>query len=264
MGRTASELLAQLDGCGDEIAECFQKDDADGHLMLLGLRSGQVDDSECSEAGKPYRLMPLPYGYAALEPHIDNETMHLHHDKHLAAYVLKVNMAFQKQKQPLPCLLQLQKDAINMGKVFRNNGGGVFNHNLFFSEMAQDGTSGQASEKLAGAIRRKFGSFSAFKRAFEDVGSRVFGSGWAWLVVDSQGQLAITATSNQDNPLMDGVVTETRGIPILGVDVWEHAYYLKYKNKRTDYIKAWWNVVNWAKVSSWYESALDGKAPSAF
>eukprot|EP00931_Biecheleriopsis_adriatica_P046589 TRINITY_DN26779_c0_g1_i1.p1 TRINITY_DN26779_c0_g1~~TRINITY_DN26779_c0_g1_i1.p1 ORF type:complete len:194 (-),score=38.10 TRINITY_DN26779_c0_g1_i1:6-539(-) len=161
MGKEASQSIAQLDGCGDENAECFQKDDADSHLMLLGIRSGQVASDECPEGGrqKPYRVMPLPYAYAALEPHIDNETMHLHHDKHLAAYVLKVNNAFQQQDKPPPCLMQLQKAAISMGKVIRNNAGGLFNHNLFFSEMAPEGTGGQASKQLSDAIRGKFGSF---------------------------------------------------------------------------------------------------------
>jgi Fe-Mn family superoxide dismutase len=209
--------------------------------------------------------MELPYKHPALEPYIDTQTMFLHHDKHLAGYVKKINAAFQTNNQSMPCLLQLQEHAIQWGKAFRDNGGGVYNHNLFFSSLAPNGTGGKASDTLSFAIRSTFGSFQNFMTQFEDEAVADFGSGWAWLVVNDKGQLEMTSTANQDNPLMCGRGPKAiKGIPILGVDVWEHAYYLLYQNQRRDYIKAWWNVVNWNTVNSWYEGALAGKAPAPY
>jgi len=208
-----------------------------------------------------YELMPLPYAYDALEPSIDKATMEFHHDKHHNTYLTNINKALEGKSQPP--LVEMQKTAIKDGAAFRNSGGGTYNHNFFWLEMAPTGTGGAPSEKLAAAINDAFGSMDDFKAKFEAAGApgARFGSGWVWLVV-SDGKLAITSTPNQDNPLMDGV-EGTQGIPILGIDVWEHAYYLKYQFRRPDYIKAWWDVVNWKQVSAWYEDALAGKAPVA-
>eukprot|EP00930_Biecheleria_cincta_P071697 TRINITY_DN59163_c0_g1_i1.p1 TRINITY_DN59163_c0_g1~~TRINITY_DN59163_c0_g1_i1.p1 ORF type:complete len:329 (+),score=74.23 TRINITY_DN59163_c0_g1_i1:51-989(+) len=213
------------------------------------------------EAAVAYDLPALPYAYDALEPSIDKATMEFHHDKHHLTYVTNINKALEGKSQPP--LVELQKNAIKDGAAFRNSGGGTYNHNLFWLEMAPTGQGGQASEKLAAAINEAFGSMDEFKAKFEAAGApgARFGSGWVWLVV-ADGKLAITSTPNQDNPLMDGV-DGTAGIPILGCDVWEHAYYLKYQYRRPDYIKAWWDVVNWNQVSAWYEDALAGKAPTA-
>jgi len=209
-----------------------------------------------------YDLMPLPYPYDALEPSIDKATMEFHHDKHHQTYVTNINNALQGKDQP--ALVDMQKTAIKSGAAFRNSGGGTYNHNFFWLEMAPTGTGGSPSAKLAAAIDEAFGSMDDFKAKFEAAGApgARFGSGWVWLVVDKDSKLAITSTPNQDNPLMEGV-EGTPGIPILGCDVWEHAYYLKYQNRRPDYIKAWWDVVNWNQVSAWHEDALAGKAPTA-
>merc|ERR1719507_2326813 len=207
-----------------------------------------------------YELPPLPYAYDALEPSIDKETMTFHHDKHHNTYVVNINKALEGKSQPP--LVELQKTAIQRGPAFRNSGGGVYNHDLFWLEMAPKGTGGEPSAKLAKAIDEAFGSMGDFKAKFEAAGApgARFGSGWVWLVVGKDNKLAITSTPNQDNPLMEGV-EGVPGIPILGCDVWEHAYYLKYQYRRPDYIQAWWDVVNWNQVSSWYEDALGGKAP---
>jgi len=214
-----------------------------------------------SEQAEAYELPPLTYAYDALEPSIDKATMEFHHDKHHLTYVTNINKALEGKNQPP--LLELQKTAIKDGAAFRNSGGGTYNHNFFWLEMAPKGSGGAPSDKLAGAINEAFGSMDDFKAKFEAAGApgARFGSGWVWLVV-ADGKLAITSTPNQDNPLMDGV-DGTAGIPILGCDVWEHAYYLKYQFRRPDYIKAWWDVVNWNQVNAWYEDALAGKAPSA-
>ena len=198
-----------------------------------------------------YQVPPLPYDYDALEPHIDAQTMTLHHDKHHQAYVDKANDALAGgpfDGKPI------EEVIANLGDVpedkrgaVRNNGGGHLNHSLFWESMSPDG-GGEPSGDLASAIDDAFGSFDAFKEQFEAAGVARFGSGWAWLVVDG-GALKITSTANQDSPLTDGQT------PLLGNDVWEHAYYLKYQNKRPDYLKAWWNVVNWDKVAERYAAA---------
>lgn len=213
------------------------------------------------QAAHAYEVPALPYTYDALEPSIDKATMEFHHDKHHLTYVTNINKALEGKSQPP--LVELQKTAIKDGAAFRNSGGGAYNHNFFWLEMAPTGQGGQPSDKLAAAIKDSFGSMDDFKAKFEAAGApgARFGSGWVWLVM-ADGKLAITSTPNQDNPLMDGV-DGTAGIPILGCDVWEHAYYLKYQYRRPDYIKAWWDVVNWNQVSAWYEDALSGKAPSA-
>jgi len=229
--------------------------------MVAGI-AGALLTAAGAQQASAYELMPLPYPYEALEPSIDKETMGFHHDKHHQTYVTNINNALKGKVQP--ALVDLQKTAIKDGAAFRNSGGGTYNHNLFWLEMAPTGKGGSPSAKLAAAIDKSFGSLDDFKAKFAAAGApgARFGSGWVWLVVDKDNKLAITSTPNQDNPLMEGV-EGTPGIPILGCDVWEHAYYLKYQNRRPDYIKAWWDVVNWSQVSAWYDDALGGKAPAA-
>jgi superoxide dismutase, Fe-Mn family len=192
-----------------------------------------------------YEVPPLPYDYNALEPTIDDETMHLHHDKHHQAYVTNANAALDGTEwadKPVEEVLQnlssLPQD--KQGPV-RNNAGGHYNHSLFWEWMSPDG-GGEPDGELRAALDSTFGSLDDFKAQFKDAGVKRFGSGWAWLVHDGSG-LAIVSTANQDNPISDGKT------PLLGVDVWEHAYYLKYQNRRPDYLDAWWNVVNWSKVA---------------
>jgi superoxide dismutase, Fe-Mn family len=198
-----------------------------------------------------YEVPPLPYDYAALEPHIDEQTMRLHHDKHHQAYVDKANGALEGTEwadKPIEEVIA-NLDALPDDKrgVVRNNGGGHLNHSLFWESMSADG-GGEPSGDLGSAIDGAFGSFDAFKEQFEAAGVGQFGSGWAWLVLDG-GTLKITSTPNQDSPISSGAT------PLVGNDVWEHAYYLKYQNKRPDYLKAWWNVVNWDKVAERYAAA---------
>ncbi len=192
-----------------------------------------------------YEVPPLPYDYNALEPHIDEQTMHLHHDKHHQAYVTQANAALEGTEwadKPVEEVLQnlgsLPQD--KQGPV-RNNAGGHYNHSLFWEWMSPTG-GGAPDGALADAITASFGSFDDFKAQFKDAGIKRFGSGWAWLIKDGSN-LSIASTPNQDNPISDGKTA------ILGVDVWEHAYYLNYQNRRPDYLDAWWNVVNWAKVA---------------
>jgi superoxide dismutase, Fe-Mn family len=198
-----------------------------------------------------YEVPPLPYAYDALEPHIDEQTMTLHHDKHHQAYVDKANGALEGtdlEGKPIEEVVA-NLDSVPEDKrgVVRNNGGGHLNHSLFWDSMSPDG-GGEPDGDLAEAIKSAFGSFDDFKEQFEAAGVGQFGSGWAWLVVDG-GSLKVTSTPNQDNPVSSGQT------PLLGNDVWEHAYYLKYQNRRPDYLKAWWNVVSWAKVAERYAAA---------
>ncbi len=198
----------------------------------------------------PYELPPLPYDYNALEPHIDEQTMRIHHDKHHAAYINNVNKALEGQTALASLsveqlLASLDKVPDNIRTVVNNNGGGHANHTLFWQIMSPQG-GGEPTGALAHAINTTFGSFAAFKEQFSAAATGRFGSGWAWLVVDSAGKLSIMSTPNQDSPISQGLK------PILGLDVWEHAYYLKYQNRRPDYIAAWWNVVNWPKVAELY------------
>ncbi len=193
----------------------------------------------------PYEVPPLPYDYAALEPHIDEQTMRLHHDKHHQAYVDKANDALsgtEWEDRPIEDVLRnLSSLPAEKQTVVRNNGGGHANHTLFWESMSPNG-GGEPSGELADAIRQAFGSFDAFKEQFEANGVAQFGSGWTWRVLDG-GELKLTKTPNQDNPVLEGQT------PLLGNDVWEHAYYLKYQNRRPDYLAAWWNVVNWDEVA---------------
>lgn len=195
-----------------------------------------------------FTLAPLPYAYEALEPHIDKETMTIHHDKHHQAYTDNLNKAIAGTENENKSIEELVKNAGTISPAVRNNGGGYWNHTFFWESMAPN-AGGEPTGKLADDIKASFGSFEEFKEKFQTAGAGRFGSGWAWLVSNG-GKLEITSTPNQDNPLMD--VAEVKGTPLLGCDVWEHAYYLKYQNKRPDYLKAFWNVVNWSKVAERY------------
>jgi Fe-Mn family superoxide dismutase len=193
-----------------------------------------------------YSVPPLPYDYAALEASIDEQTMRLHHDKHHQAYVDNLNKAVDADQSLQGRELEdILAGASSLPKVVRNNGGGHWNHSFFWEIMGPGG--GEPRGELKDAISSKWGSLDGFKEQFSTAGLGQFGSGWVWLVATGEGSLEIVATPNQDNPLMD--VVEVRGTPILGNDVWEHAYYLRYQNRRADYLKAWWNVVNWDKAS---------------
>ena len=199
-----------------------------------------------------FEVPPLPYAYDALEPHIDEQTMHLHHDKHHQAYVDKLNGAVDGTDWADKSIEEI---VTNLGSLpsdiqgpVRNNGGGHLNHTMFWESMSGSG-GGAPDGDLGAAIDAAFGSFDAFKEAFEAAGVGRFGSGWAWLILDG-GELKIVSTANQDNPLTDGQT------PLLGNDVWEHAYYLNYQNRRPDYLKAWWNVVDWAKVAERHSAAI--------
>ncbi len=198
-----------------------------------------------------FTLPDLPYAKEALEPHIDAQTMEIHHGKHHQAYVTNLNKAIEGTEHASKSLEELVKNAGKISAAVRNNGGGHWNHSFFWEILAPNG--GTPSGKLAAAIDKTFGSLDALKEKFNDAGLKRFGSGWAWLIV-KDGNLEISSTPNQDNPLMD--VAEVKGAPILGADVWEHAYYLKYQNRRGDYLGAFWNVVNWKKVGELYEAAL--------
>ena len=194
----------------------------------------------------PYELPPLPYAYNALEPHIDEQTMRIHHDKHHGAYVTNLNAAIEKHpdlqaKSPEDLLRTINSVPEAIRTAVRNNGGGHVNHTMFWEIMAPS-AGGGPSGRIADAIKGTFGGFDAFKEQFAKAAMGRFGSGWAWLV-DNSGKLAIESTANQDSPFMEGKW------PVFGLDVWEHAYYLKYQNRRADYVTAWWNVVNWTEVS---------------
>lgn len=198
-----------------------------------------------------FSLAPLPYAPDALEPHIDTLTMQIHHGKHHQAYVDNLNKAIAGTDNENKSLEELVAQAGKISPAVRNNGGGHWNHTFFWESLAPQ-AGGSPSGNLAEAINAAFGSFDTFKEKFAQAGMTRFGSGWAWLVVNG-GKLEISSTPNQDNPLMD--IAEVKGTPILGVDVWEHAYYLKYQNKRADYLAAFWNVVNWARVSERFAAA---------
>jgi superoxide dismutase, Fe-Mn family len=203
-----------------------------------------------------FELPPLPYDYSALEPYIDEQTMHLHHDKHHQAYVTNLNNALQGQSQfenlPIDELIRrINEVPESIRTAVRNNGGGHLNHSMFWQIMKPNG-GGEPTGPLASAVTSTFGSFDNFKTQFNDAGVKRFGSGWAWLVMDRGGALSVISTANQDSPLMDGM------LPIMGNDVWEHAYYLKYQNRRPDYLAAWWNVVNWDEIARRYQQARGG------
>jgi len=205
-----------------------------------------------------FELPSLPYAASALEPHIDARTMEIHHGKHHGTYVAKLNAALEKhpelQSKSIEALLgSLKAVPEDIRGAVRNNGGGHFNHTLFWRIM-KPGGGGQPSGALANAINAAFGGFDAFKQKFSDAAVNRFGSGWAWLGKGRDGKLCICSTPNQDNPLMTGLV-DCECAPILGLDVWEHAYYLNYQNRRPDYVAAWWNVVNWEQVGANLDAA---------
>jgi superoxide dismutase, Fe-Mn family len=203
----------------------------------------------------PFELPPLPYAYEALEPYIDTETMHLHHDKHHQTYVNNLNAATEGTPFANMSIDELVRN-LNLvpddkRTAVRNNGGGHYNHSMFW-EIMRAGGGGDPQGEIASAIER-FGGFAALKDAFNKAGAGRFGSGWAWVIIGSDRNLAVISTPNQDNPLMSGVV-ETTGYPVFGNDVWEHAYYLKYQNRRPEYLEAWWNTLNWDKVNERYNA----------
>jgi superoxide dismutase, Fe-Mn family len=235
-------------------------------LSVLGLghnsRLWPIESADAVElspsilAASPdtFTLPPLPYDYNALEPYIDAETMQFHHDKHHAAYVKNLNAAVNRHPElkvmtAEELIRQIDQVPEDVRIAIRNNGGGHLNHSMFWEIMSPNG-GGNPTGPVATAIRQSFGSFEKLKKTFNEAGTKQFGSGWAWVVMQPDGQLAVTATQNQDSPLMEGRV------PIVGNDVWEHAYYLKYRNRRDEYLNNWWNVVNWESVNQRFEQAL--------
>lgn len=243
-------------------------------LTIAGIGLGSMENNIFG-AGKSFAaegdffiLPPLPYAYDALEPHIDKLTMQIHHDKHHATYVAKLNEAFKgaegiKGEPPLAMLFQSlssiaeensdPKNPSPFQVTIRNNGGGHFNHSMLWKLMKPNG-GGEPTGAIAEAINASFDSFDNFKTKMNAAALGRFGSGWAWLVKNDAGKLSIGSTPNQDNPLMD--LADFKGTPVLGIDVWEHAYYLKYQNKRIDYLNAFWNVVNWGEVNSLYTEVI--------
>ena len=248
-----AEWQAKLQRC------CFRDVEPDiamtSHIPGRLLRPPTEEEAVAhatEEKALAYEVPPLPYDYAALEPHIDEATMKLHHDKHHAAYVQKLNGAVEKhpelgKQSPEEIIKNLSRVPEDVRAVVRNNGGGHLNHSMFWEIMKPKG-GGDPTGPIADAIKKEFGSFEEFKKQFEEKTAAQFGSGWGWLVW-SGGKLSIVTTPNQDNPFTDGKY------PVLGNDVWEHAYYLKYQNRRPDYLKAWWNTVNWDKVNERFAKA---------
>ena len=200
-----------------------------------------------------FQLPDLPYNFDALEPHIDSKTMQIHHGKHHAGYTTKLNAAIAGTDLEGKTIVDILKNLDMSNTAVRNNGGGYFNHSLFW-EIIGPNCGGKPKGQLATAIERDFGSFDEFKSKFSSADGTRFGSGWAWLCTDNHGNLEVCSTANQDNPLMPGECGKT---PILGLDVWEHAYYLSYQNRRPDYVAAFFNVINWDKVSENYNSAIN-------
>lgn len=217
-------------------------------------------ESALADGGK-FTLPALPYAYDALEPHIDKLTMEIHHSKHHQAYITNLNKALETENMlsgPLTIEQILAKVGAGFSMPIRNNAGGHYNHSLYWSLMNPPkggiNTINEPKGKLGEAIKSTFGSFDEFKKQFADAGMKRFGSGWAWLVKTKEGKLVITSTANQDNPLMNLDSVEVKGTPVLALDVWEHAYYLKNQNKRADYISSWWNVVNWEVAEGLYSA----------
>lgn len=227
-------------------------------ILTCAIAPAPIVMAQTAPAPAAFTLAPLPYAANALEPAIDAQTMTIHHDKHHQAYVDALNKAVAADPTLAgQSLEQLVAKAGTLPATVRNNAGGHWNHSFFWDTMAPAAQSGKPSAALAAAIDSSFGSLDAFKAAFKDAGTKRFGSGWVWLIIGADGTLAITSTPNQDNPLMD--VAETKGTPILGNDVWEHAYYLKHQNRRGDYLDGWWQVVNWSTVSKRYAEATARK-----
>jgi superoxide dismutase, Fe-Mn family len=225
-----------------------------GSTFLSSCATSRVTAAIPTQYTTGFTQQPLPYAYNALNEAIDAQTMEIHYSKHAAGYATNLNDAAKAEgvdttKQVEDVLRNISKYSVKM----RNNGGGHYNHELFWKCMSPKST-GKPSGNLASAIDSSFGSFDTFKTQFSDAGKNRFGSGWAWLIIDNDKRLRIGSTPNQDNPLMD--VAEIKGLPLLGLDVWEHAYYLRYQNKRPDYIAAWWKVVNWDYIAQRYQSMI--------
>lgn len=224
-------------------------------LSLVSWKGIQAQDfytRNASGAINGYKFPALPYAYNALQPSIDSMTMAIHYDRHHRAYYTKFVAAAAEKKLEGKSLEDIFAMVGTTNETIRNNGGGYYNHTLFWENMSPQG-GGQPSGKLAAAIEKKFSGFDKFKEAFGNAAKGKFGSGWAWLILDKNNELQITTTSNQDNPLMD--VVDQKGTPLLALDVWEHAYYLKYQNKRADYVEAFWKVVNWKEAEKRFENA---------
>jgi superoxide dismutase, Fe-Mn family len=222
-----------------------------GSTLLSSCSSGAKMSSSKYNTG--FQQDPLPYSYNALSEAIDGTTMEIHYTKHAATYASNLQAAIKDENVSAKSLEDVLSKISKYSAKLRNNGGGHYNHELFWKVMSPSGGN-NPSGKLADAITSSFGSIESFKTQFSDAGKNRFGSGWAWLIVDNDKKLRIGSTPNQDNPLMD--VAEIKGFPILGLDVWEHAYYLRYQNKRPDYIANWWKVVNWKYVQDRYESVV--------
>ncbi|WBP92729.1 superoxide dismutase [Mycolicibacterium neoaurum] len=222
-------------------------------LALLGVSATHLPPQAAAQTA--FSLPVLPYAPGALEPVIDAQTMVLHHNKHHQSYVDALNAAVAADPAAQSMTLeQLVAAAGTMPAAIRNNAGGHWNHTFFWTSMAAPGQGGQPSSALQQAIDRQFGSLDAMKTAFNEAGTKRFGSGWAWLIVEPNGRLTVTSTPNQDNPLMD--IADVKGTPLLGNDVWEHAYYLKHQNRRGEYLADWWQVVNWNTVSDRYAALV--------
>lgn len=222
--------------------------------LITSLSTAALLLASLSALAAPFTQAPLPYAADALEPVIDAKTMDIHYGRHHLAYINNLNT--QTETTPELAKLSLEQMMQQMSKfnaAVRNNGGGHYNHQLFWELMAPVGKGGEPSAALKAAIERDFGSLDAMKTAFNQAAATRFGSGWAWLIVNKDGKLQVTSTANQDNPLMD--VAEVQGQPILALDVWEHAYYLNYQNRRGDYSQAWWQLVNWQKVNELFTAA---------
>ena len=223
-----------------------------GTQVLSGSLLKAMSSSESVSLNEPFLLPTLPYSYDALEPFVDTMTMEIHYSKHHKAYVDNLNKAMAEGKINAT-LDELLMNASKYSPIIRNNAGGHWNHSFFWKLMRPEG-GGEPDGEIVSSINEAFGSFDVFKSRLEEAGLKRFGSGWAWLIVDANKKLSIGSTPNQDNPLMD--LSELKGTPILGIDVWEHAYYLKFQNRRGEYLKSWWNVVNWTEVNKNFEKAM--------
>ena len=223
------------------------------------VKESEMDFSKLTDYSLvyPYTQLPLPYAYDALEPYIDKTTMEIHYSKHHKAYTDKFNEAIKGSGLEKMKLLDIFKNVSKYPAAVRNFGGGFYNHQMFWQIMGP-ASAGKADGKLAEAISKDFGGFEQFKGLFSESAKTLFGSGWVWLSLDENGKLFVSTTANQDNPLMD--VASKKGIPVLCLDVWEHAYYLKYQNRRADYINSFWSVVNWKEVGRKYDDALKALA----
>lgn len=241
--KTTLMLAAALLLSGAAISSCTN---------INGKENGSLEKSLLPVGEDGFEQKDLPYAFDALEPYIDAQTMELHYGKHHAGYTSKFNAALKEEGVASTDIKEIFSNISQYSAGMRNNGGGYYNHSLFWNFMSPEG-GGEPTGELLSAIEEAFGSFAEFKELFAGAGGSQFGSGWAWLIIDEEGNLQVTNTPNQDNPLMD--VVDVKGTPLLNLDVWEHAYYLKYQNKRTEYISNFWNVVNWDTVEQLYEDA---------